>query len=219
MNRIFWSFALVGLLTFVISIMSLFPSKPSVELEKKLLERVVKISAFNDEQTGHGTGTLLGNGYILTNSHLFPEKGNVSVVFRRHTETENSPAVIISSDTKKDFAILRFKGADATKALPITSKWKLGESIILLGNPGQQDFRFGHTRIMGLTYIGNPFGYVRPMLIFPCDTGAPGFSGSGIWNLKGEYLGIFELYSQGTDMCLAIPAKEVMDLDLDQPWR
>lgn len=189
--------------------------------EEKIRQRTVKIESFDNVHGSQGTGTLIGYNYILTNAHLFPKKvvGPLQVKFRRHTDNEYTTAVIVSSAPRMDFAILRFKGRDATQPLPITANWKLGESLILMGNPVEGDFIVGHSRILGYTYVPNPLDWLRPMIVFACDTGGPGFSGSGIYNLQGEYLGTFELGAPMMDLCFAIPAKEVLSRRLNQPWK
>jgi S1-C subfamily serine protease len=174
-------------------------------------DRIVKIISVYPFGESQGTGTKIGKNRILTNSHLFvPSMAPEQILAIGPRDSDFYPLVIISSNTATDFAILKFKGEDDTDFLPITTEWKYGESIFLEGNPMNKDFLKGTSHIIGLTYLSNPMGWSRPILIFKCGVGQPGFSGGGIWNQKGQYLGIFEMYSPLLGICMAIPSKEVL---------
>lgn len=202
---------------------ALVPPKGNEAIERKIEERTVKIQVIpkNGFWMSQGTGTLIGHNYILTNSHLIDDRMGTpsmyTIMFRKYSGVAFMPAVIISSDTKKDFMLLKYIGKEDIPDLKFNADWHMEEPLVLIGNPIERDFVLGHSKLIAMSYIMNPMGYMRTMLFFPCGPGKPGFSGSGVWNMKGELLGIFEL-STNIGVCAAIPTKDILQEKLDKPW-
>lgn len=196
----------------------------------------------NDEENGgtiYGcTGTNVGHGYIITNAHCFEgEFKTRSIIVRKYEQSSYKPAILLSIDTKRDFALLYSKEY-GQKTQPVKMATNLGmtDSIYLLGNPAQGDFIKGKSRVIGFmtVFTPKPMRYLRTMVWYPCDTGGPGFSGGGVYNSKGEYVGMHELGQQipifydilsklaGHEvqgpLCYAIPSQEFIDAGLDRPW-
>lgn len=216
------------------AVMAYFPYKTSLETELEIRNHVVVINTLTPEGNVYGcTGTLLSHNYVLTNAHCFP-KLKPQVFIRRVNDKDFIDAVIVSSATKTDYALLHFNGLDTAKQVEFSKDFQVGEDIILYGNPGIQNFVLGHSRIVGYVFVRTPMKKMRTMFVYPCNESAPGFSGSGVYNMKGEYIGTHELGQeipiiyqiasrlageprQGP-LCFAIPAKEAMDRNLDRPW-
>jgi S1-C subfamily serine protease len=220
MKKLLAESSVFALLVSMIAFMFYIPDVSVRLAEREAKNRTVKILVYNGYSEGQGSGTLISHNYILTSAHLFlPAEIKTKIVFKRYEDEDFINAVVVSSDTKRDFALLKFNGKDDVKPLKITPHWHMGEVLILLGNPIKEDFTFGHTKIVGLAIIMNPWHYFRKMIIFPCDTGQPGFSGSGIYNTKGEFMGIFELGQPILHICFAIPSSEILERGLNQPWK
>lgn len=218
----------------IFALVSYLPYKNNLETELTIRNRVVRINTVYDDGVAGCTGTLLSHNFILTNAHCFPRHQEYKTYIRRVNDQEYLPAVVVSSATTTDYALLKFNGPDTSKQVDFTSKWHLGQEIILYGNPGIQDFVVGRSRIIGYSYIVTPMHDLRTMYIYPCNQSAPGFSGSGIYNMQGEYMGTHELGQeipvfaqvlsriageprQGP-LCFAIPAGEAIHRNLDRPW-
>lgn len=218
----------------MLALMAYWPYRSNQDIELEIRNHVVEINTITPKGNIYGcTGTLLSHNYVLTTAHCFP-KLKPQVYIRRVNDKDFMTAVIVSSATKTDYALLQFKGLDKSNQVEFSKEWNLGDEIILYGNPGIQNFVLGHSRIVGYVFVRSPMHKIRTMLAYPCNESAPGFSGSGIYNMKGQYIGTHELgeeipilYQIATrlageprqgPLCFAIPAKEAMERNLDRPW-
>jgi S1-C subfamily serine protease len=220
----------LGVLAFVLGTMAHMENKTNRAVEADIKSRVVKVESHDKYHGGQGTGTIVAPHLILTNAHLFPNKwkGRLEIVFRQYDDDSYKSAIVISSDTKTDLALLFFPGPDHAKPVKLTRHWRIGEPLIILGNPRTGDFITGHTFINAYSFTKREDGYIRPMIQYDCGVGAPGFSGSGVYNTNGEMIGIFELgelpenllqkillraanVEPYTQQCFAIPSGELLD--------
>lgn len=194
----------------------------------------------NDEEAGtvYGcTGTKVGHGFIITNAHCFeaPHQDR-DIIVKSYEQNSYTPVTLVSLNIKKDFALLKFNGFDSTMPIKMSTNLHMGDSLYLLGNPAQGDFITGKSRVIGFMRIftPKPMAYLRTMIWYKCDTGGPGFSGGGVYDSQGNYVGMHELGQQipvlydvlsrlaGHEiqgpLCYSIPAQEFIDAGLNKPW-
>ncbi|KQV70231.1 DegQ family serine endoprotease [Rhizobium sp. Root1220] len=93
-----------------------------------------------------GSGFIISpDGYIVTNNHVIANATDIKVTLDDGTEL---PAKLVGADTKADLAVVK---VDASKPLPTmawgdSSKLKLGDQILAIGNP----FGIGTTVTAGI---------------------------------------------------------------------
>lgn len=205
MNRWAGSLSIVVAMAATLVVMLVTPEKHNPD--KTAMDRSVKVFSKVKDSSSQGTGTLMPNGFVLTCAHLFPERGKFMPLVLQRGETNPKKAKIIRIDHKRDLALLRFEGAKSVKPLKINPFWAYGQDLFFIGN-GVDDFMLGHSKFSGLVITSYSHG---PVLMYPCDKGQPGFSGGGVFNAKGELLGVFELGFFNEDRCGAIRAEEVIE--------
>lgn len=75
---------------------------------------VVNIELYNGPITSHGTGTVIGNGYILTNKHVVEDNKIAYVI---ESDTVKVPFRVVYKDKDYDIALLR---GDTTRYKPFS---------------------------------------------------------------------------------------------------
>ena len=155
--------------------------------------------------TGAGSGVIMDdNGMILTNAHVVEDADSVAVTFYDGTTTE---AKLVGIDVFSDLAVIQIsdESFDLTTLKPATfgvsNDLKLGDPLVVLGNPGGAQFSFSAT-----------FGYVSAMhraietengyTINCIQTDAainPGNSGGALVNEYGLVVGINSSKIAATD--------------------
>lgn len=177
-------------------------------------ERTVKVVAKLQGGSFQGAGVLARQGLVLTVAHIFVDENtgklypNPQLLVLKQGDIEFRPAILKFYSADKDIAILQFNDEKAIKPLILTRKWAYGDFLSFLGNGDGGDFEAGHTRIMAVDYIKRR-SRVDPLFVYPCDTGKPGFSGTGLFNNRGELVGLFEL-GFANKQCAAIRVTEIV---------
>lgn len=165
------------------------------------------------EGYSQGTGVFVGPGLILTEHHVIEDASRVLVL--KHGKTEFIPAVVISSSSEKDLALVSIKDLTNDSVI-VNPKVNLGDSLWAIGNAGSKDFQVEETKLTGISiYILSSSTY-RTML--QMDNGDKeenekirhGFSGGGVFNSKGELVGLTEALGV-EEAPLAITGKEIKD--------
>ena len=120
---------------------------------------------------GHGTGVILKPGVVVTNFHGLVDDSDITIA--------GGVVQILRVVPKEDLAYLAWpvKGSPVQFADP-----KVGEEVYYIGNP--TDHKCIRVSLRVVEIRGNKF-FVDGMVL-------PGSSGSGVWNLKGELVGIIE---------------------------
>ena len=161
--------------------------------------------------TGSGSGVIISNnGYILTNNHVI--NGAKEIDIRLHDGTEYK-ADVVGTDSRTDIAILK---VDAKNLKSVTigdsSKLVVGETAVVIGNPlGELGGTVTNGIISALEREINLEGSKMNLI----QTNAainPGNSGGGLFNNKGELVGIVVAKSSGLDiegLGFAIPINDV----------
>lgn len=160
---------------------------------------------------GAGSGVIVTeDGYIITNNHVISGASKITV---RLKDTTSYEAKLIGTDSELDVALLKIE-ATGLKAVIMgdSSSLKVGEKAIAIGNPLGE---LGGTVTEGIissldrTIVLNNTN----MTLLQTDAAInPGNSGGGLFNSRGEFIGLVVAKSSGEDvegLGFAIPVNNV----------
>ena len=167
-------------------------------------------------QQGAGSGVILSeDGYIITNNHVIDQAQKITI---RLTNGKEYQAELIGTDPQTDVAVLKIEpGEDKLKAAAIgdSSALEVGEVAVAIGNPlGELGGTVTNGIISALDREVTIGGRVMTLL----QTNAainPGNSGGGLFNSKGELVGVVVAKSAGLDvegLGFAIPINKVKEI-------
>lgn len=178
-------------------------------------EYVVTSSFFsNYVTTGAGSGVIFTNdGYIVTNNHVIENSNAIEVTLNNG---ETFPAVLIATDAKTDLAVIKIEATGLNAAiLGNSDTLVVGEEAIAIGNPLGE---LGGTVTNGIISALDREVSVEGRKMNLLQTNAainPGNSGGGLFNAKGELIGIVSAKSAGQDiegLGFAIPVNDVKEV-------
>ncbi len=105
----------------------------------KAVERVINSVASVEAQTasgqtvGNGSGFVVAQGLMLTNSHVIRSAHQLQVTF---ADGRKFPAQLVGEDVDTDLALLRVPADDGPSApLGDSQKLRVGQLVIAIGNP------------------------------------------------------------------------------------
>ena len=165
---------------------------------------------------GAGSGVIISNdGYIATNNHVIEGASKITV---RLTTGEEYEAKLIGTDAQTDVAVVKVE-AKNLQAVTYGDSDSLvvGDTAIAIGNPLGQ---LGGTVTNGIISALDREIQLESQTMTLLQTNAainPGNSGGGLFNNKGELIGLVVAKSAGSDvegLGFAIPVnvvKEVVD--------
>jgi S1-C subfamily serine protease len=132
-----------------------------------------------------GSGFIVrSNGIIVTNYHVVRDAYPASVKLGNGDIYEDIS--IIEIDEKRDIAIIKIKAINLpTVSLGNSDFNKVGEKIVVIGNPEGLENTVSDGLISGVRDTGK--GYKWNQISAPISGGS---SGSPVFNLKGEVIGI-----------------------------
>ena len=165
---------------------------------------------------GAGSGVIIsGDGYIITNNHVITDEDTGKVadtVTVRLTDSTEYTAKVIGHDSDSDIAVIKIDAKNLTAAtLGTSGSLKVGEQVIAVGNPLGE---LGGTVTSGIISSTNREITVdnNIMNLIQIDAAInPGNSGGGLFNMKGELIGIVNAKSTGSNvegLGFAIPIDE-----------
>ena len=183
-------------------------------------EYTTRNSWFQYTTGGAGSGVILSDdGYIITNAHVILDSSmqtpadTVTVTLTDGTEY---PAEVISYDTDEDIAIIKIEAKDLKPAqVGDSDKLIVGEELIIVGNPLGKLGGSVSNGIVSATEREIQVGGVTMHLIQTNAAVNPGNSGGGMFNMKGELVGIVNAKSSGMGiegLGFAIPVNQVMNV-------
>ena len=157
----------VKLLSLVFTlIVTAYAQKPT------LLSRLHARSTSVETKEGHGTGIIVARGFVLTNFHLLHSGYAVTV--------NKKVARIVKVDPLHDLALLA-TGTGNISPVTIAKTAAQDERIIVIGNPLDHKGMVVRGRITTIDDDGTI--YIDAHVFF-------GNSGGGMYNLKGQLLGV-----------------------------
>ncbi|ANP55904.1 putative serine protease PepD [Streptomyces griseochromogenes] len=96
---------------------------------------VVEVQATLGNGSSTGSGVIItGNGEIVTNNHVISGASSVKV---RTSDGRVYPAEVVGTDSSKDLALIKLKGASGLKpaALGSSSSVQVGDAVVAIGSP------------------------------------------------------------------------------------
>ena len=164
--------------------------------------------------SGAGSGVILSeDGYIATNNHVIENATSVTV--RLHNG-ESYEAQIIGADSEKDVALIKIDATGLTPAkIGDSDALVVGEDTVAVGNPLGQ---LGGTVTNGIVSALDREITIDGQTMNLLQTNAainPGNSVGGLFNEKGELVGLVVAKSAGSDLeglGFAIPINDVMEV-------
>ena len=176
----------------------------------------------SNESTGKGSGVVYSaDGYIITNYHVISgavtnKSGSKVEVFTDTLDSKSYEATVVGYNISTDLAVIKI---DAKGLTPVefsdSSKLKVGQYVITVGNPGGLEFMDSVTYgvISGLNRVVSSDSGVK--LIQTDAAINPGNSGGALVNTKGQLVGInsSKIVSEEFEgMGFAIPSNTVAEI-------
>ena len=169
---------------------------------------------------GAGSGVILTeDGYIVTNAHVILDSSQQNVadtVTVRLTDGTEYPAEVKAYDTDEDIAVVKIEAKDL-KAVRCGDSDKLivGQELIIVGNPLGELGGTVTNGIVSATEREIQVGGVTMHLIQTNAAVNPGNSGGGMFNMRGELVGVVNAKSSGTGiegLGFAIPVNKAVSV-------
>lgn len=169
---------------------------------------------------GAGSGVIISeDGYIITNNHVISDASSgdtASKITVRLRSGEEYEAKLVGKDADSDVAVLKIN-ADNLKAAVWGDSDKLvvGQQVIAVGNPLGE---LGGTVTTGIISGSDREVQIDNvvMTLIQIDAAVnPGNSGGGLFNTKGELIGIVNAKSSGSGiegLGFAIPSNDAYDI-------
>lgn len=151
--------------------------------------------------TGAGSGVIISeNGYIVTNNHVIEDARNIKVTLK---SGESYTATLIGTDEASDIAVIRIdtEGKELSVAvLGCSEDVKVGEYVVAIGNPLGS---LGGTMTEGIISATERQISIDGESMTLLQTSAainPGNSGGGLFNMRGELVGVVNAKASGEDI-------------------
>ncbi|MBR3416042.1 MAG: trypsin-like peptidase domain-containing protein [Clostridia bacterium] len=167
--------------------------------------------------SGGGSGVIISeDGYIVTNNHVVMADDDVTPaesVKVRTRSGEEYPATIIGGDADADIAVIKIEATGLSYAtFGDSDKLAVGDEVLAIGNPlGELGGTVTNGIISALAREISVEG--NDMTLLQTNTAInPGNSGGGLFNLKGELIGITNAVSDASveGISFAIPGNEAL---------
>lgn len=163
---------------------------------------------------GAGSGVIIApDGYIVTNYHVIDGARRISVTTH---DGRNFEAKVVGKDPQTDLAVLKVEATGLRPAVfGDSDKLVVGELAVAIGNPLGE---LGGTVTEGIISALNRDIIIDGQTMNLLQTSAainPGNSGGGLFNSKGELIGIVNAKSSGLGIegiGFAIPSNTVQDI-------
>jgi serine protease Do len=165
-------------------------------------------------QSGAGSGVIITeDGYIVTNNHVIVKDGTVadpiSVRLRDGTSYE---AKVVGRDEDADIAVIKIDATGLTAAVfGDSATLAVGDDIVAIGNPlGELGGTVTEGIISALDREVDVEGTKMNLLQISAAVN-PGNSGGGLFNMKGELVGVVNAKSSGSGiegLGFAIPSND-----------
>lgn len=200
----------------------------TVEVVEKVANTVVEIRTdiittqwgMQYISSGAGSGVIVGRDagssayYIVTNNHVIDGASKIEVTLR---SGETYEASLVATDVAGDIAVVRItEEASLNMAVWANSDaLKVGEDMIAIGNPLGSLGGTVTKGILSATERSIAVGDYT-MTLLQTDTAInPGNSGGGLFNMRGELVGIVNAKTSDEEVegiCFAIPSNTAKHL-------
>lgn len=213
-------FAFVGIYAY--SIISLKLRNLSESSRNSLIkEQSVKIYV---EEVGSGSGVIIKSSenstYVLTNKHVCNMAAKVSLesLMSQVVENEYKPLKILTFDGKEnigipikvglttDLCLLKFNSDMIYPSASLGQPANLGDVALTSGFPLGSEFHFSEGIVGPRTITFNARTRNISIMTYP------GSSGSGVFNKKGELIGLINAGSRGApSISIMVDSEEISD--------
>ena len=181
-------------------------------------EYTTRNSWFQYTTGGAGSGVIISqDGYIITNAHVILDENMQNVadtVTVRLTSGEEYKAEVERYDADEDIAIIKIDASGLTPArVGDSDKLVVGEELVIVGNPLGELGGSVSNGIVSATEREIQVGGVTMHLIQTNAAVNPGNSGGGMFNMKGQLVGIVNAKSSGSGiegLGFAIPINQAL---------
>lgn len=172
-------------------------SKSVVEITTESITTANRMQQY--VSTGAGSGVIISeDGYIVTNDHVIEDSTKITVTLK---DGKQYPATLVGTDPKTDIAVIKINEKSLTPATFGSSSYlKVGQEAIAIGNPLGQ---LGGTVTNGIISALDREIIIDGKVMNLLQTNAainPGNSGGGLFNIKGELVGVVNSKSSGSDV-------------------
>lgn len=170
---------------------------------------------------GAGSGVIISeDGYIITNNHVISDSdsGNTADTIKvRLTDGKEYDAKLVGKDADSDIAVIKIEPEEKLSFAVFgdSDTLTVGEEVIAVGNPlGELGGTVTNGIISALDREINVDGTTMNLL----QTNAainPGNSGGGLFNMKGELIGVVNAKSSGSGiegLGFAIPSNDAFSV-------
>lgn len=166
---------------------------------EKISDSVVGIVCYANKVTdvehcsSQGSGIIISSdGYVITNSHVIANSKTAYIINVVTSDGKTYNAGIVGFDSRTDIAVLKMDDAKNLKPAVFgdSDDAKIGEDIIVVGNPGGLDYQ--NTTTKGVISAANR-EISSSSLVKYIQTDAainPGNSGGPLVNFYGQVIGI-----------------------------
>lgn len=169
---------------------------------------------------GAGSGVIISeDGYIITNTHVITDESTGAVadnITVRLTDGAEYTAQAIGYDSDEDIAVIKIDADGLTPAICGDSeKLAVGEELVVVGNPLGELGGTVTNGIVSATEREMQVSGVKMSLIQTNAAVNPGNSGGGMFNMRGELVGIVNAKSSGTGiegLGFAIPINRALEV-------
>jgi hypothetical protein len=176
------------------------------QVYEQVKDSVVVVKAYDQKgkPVGLGSGVMLPSGDIITNYHVVEAGMRYTVGRGKHTV----PASPKAGDADKDLCLLIASGLVAEPArLGKTARLKVGDPVYAVGAPQGLELSLSEGIVSQLRGGGS-----HPIIQTTVAI-SPGSSGGGLFNAKGELVGIttFKL-KEGQSLNFALPVEWIGEI-------
>lgn|GEM_PF-4811043 len=183
----------------------------------KCKESVLRINVYgkNGVYMHHGSAVVLKKkGIIITNFHIIFQSSKFKL-YQGNKEIEHDGIIII--DPNIDILLLKIDDTKSFPDIPFNTEYEVSDDIFAIGNPERYTNSVTKGNINGRNRFVESselsFDFRRNNLIQIDASLSQGNSGGGLFNLKGELIGITTLTDpKGQNLNFAVPIDEVLKL-------
>jgi S1-C subfamily serine protease len=163
---------------------------------------------------GHGSGVHIGDGYVLTATHVVEGKKGIKL---KSSFGDIQDAELLWTNKARDVALLRAKRPDRLQSSPLVcAPLVVGQRVTAEGSPGAAEFVRFRGDVAGIERTAGPWLAVVPIDI----SGGPGISGGPIFdeagNVAGIYVGVYlvplGMSALTTGIGIAVPSNVICEL-------
>lgn len=151
-----------------------------------------------------GSGVVIAPGLIVSNCHVFTQADTAAVVYQKR----RYPAVLKHSDVRRDLCSFAVRDLSAPPArLGVTDDLEVGDRAYAIGAPQGLELSLSDGLISSLRPLdgGHVLQITTPI--------SPGSSGGGLFDGKGQLVGITTMYlRESQQLNFAVPVEWIAEL-------